>query len=239
MDAEPPLFLTYVDGLDRALGGGIPKGSTILVAGTPGTMKTSLILWTMHENARRNGTRSLYVSLEQGADSLRAGAHRMGMAQLDDAHVYLLDLGQLRRGMERSEASKDWMTILLEIIKEAVNSSHYEALALDSLEALYALTEMKNPRREMFHFLTGLKELDLTTFVITETPFGEQRLAQWGEDFLADGILQLRMVEVGETDVQLRLRCVKMRWMDHDHNALALNHDGEKFFVTHVLSKKK
>ena len=239
MDAEPPLFLTYVDGLDRALGGGIPKGSTILVAGTPGTMKTSLILWTMHENARRNGTRSLYVSLEQGADSLRAGAHRMGMAQLDDAHVYLLDLGQLRRGMERSEASKDWMTILLEIIKEAVNSSHYEVLALDSLEALYALTEMKNPRREMFHFLTGLKELDLTTFVITETPFGEQRLAQWGEDFLADGILQLRMVEVGETDVQLRLRCVKMRWMDHDHNALALNHDGEKFFVTHVLSKKK
>jgi KaiC/GvpD/RAD55 family RecA-like ATPase len=141
--------------------------------------------------------------------------------------------------MARSEAAKDWITILIEIIKEAVHSSHYEVLALDSLEALYALTEMKNPRREMFHLLTELKELDLTTFVITETPFGEQRLAQWGEDFLADGILQLRMVEVGETDVQLRLRCVKMRWMDHDHNALALNHDGEKFFVTHVLSKKK
>jgi circadian clock protein KaiC len=239
MDAEPPLFQTYVDGLDRALGGGIPKGSTILVAGTPGTMKTSLILWFMHENARSNGTRSLYVSLEQAATSLRAQAMRMGMNHLDESHVYLLDLGQLRRGMARSEAAKDWITILIEIIKEAVHSSHYEVLALDSLEALYALTEMKNPRREMFHLLTELKELDLTTFVITETPFGEQRLAQWGEDFLADGILQLRMVEVGETDVQLRLRCVKMRWMDHDHNALALNHDGEKFFVTHVLSKKK
>src|SRR5512136_378782 len=239
MDAEPPLFLTYVDGLDRALGGGIPKGSTILVAGTPGTMKTSLILWVMHENARSNGTRSLYVSLEQGADSLRAGASRMGMAHLDEAHVYLLDLGQLRRGMERSEASKDWITILLEIIKEAVNSTGYQILALDSLEALYALTEMKNPRREMFHFLTALKEYDLTTFAIAETAFGEPRLAKWGEDFLADGILQLRQVEVGETDIQLRLRCVKMRWMNHDHNALALNHDGEKFFVTHILSKKK
>jgi hypothetical protein len=30
-----------------------------------------------------------------------------------------------------------------------------------------------------------------------------------------------------------------MRWMNHDHNALALNHDGQKFFVTHVISKKK
>ncbi len=91
----------------------------------------------------------------------------------------------------------------------------------------------------MFHFLGSLKELGLTTFLISETPFGSTRLAQWGEDFLADGILHLRQVEVGETEVQLRLRCIKMRWMNHDHDALALNHDGQKFFVTHVISKKK
>ncbi len=236
---ELPLFHTYVEGLDRALGGGIPKGSTILIAGTPGTMKTSLVLWMMQENARASGAKSLYVSLEQSADSLRSQTARMGMNDLKEAQVYILDLAQLRRGMERSEASKDWVTILLEIIKEAVNSTGYQILALDSLEALYALTEMKNPRREMFHFLTALKEFDLTTFAIAETGFGETKLAKWGEDFLADGILQLRQVEVGETEVQLRLRCVKMRWMNHDHNALALNHDGERFFVTHVISKKK
>ncbi len=239
MESEAPLLHTYVDGLDRALGGGIPRGSTILVAGTPGTMKTSLVLWMMHENARENGMKSLYISLEQPAESLRAGAARMGMKSLDEAHVYILDLGQLRRGMERSESTKDWITILLEITKEAVNSTGYQALALDSLEALYALMDLKNPRREMFHFLTALRELELTTFVIAETPFGSLRLAQWGEDFLTDGILQLRQVEVGETSVQLRLRCVKMRWMDHDHNALALNHEGGRFFVTHVISKKK
>ena len=239
MADELAVLHTHVEGLDRALGGGVPKGSTILVAGTPGTMKTSLVLWMMNESARAGGTRSLYVSLEQSADSLRAGASRMGMGELKESAVYILDLAQLRRGMERSEGSKDWITILLEIIKEAVNSTGYQILALDSLEALYALTEMKNPRREMFHFLTALKEFDLTTFVIAETAFGENRLARWGEDFLADGILQLRQVEVGETEVQLRLRCVKLRWMNHDHNALALNHDGERFFVTHVISKKK
>ena len=239
MVEEPALLHTFVEGLDRALGGGVPKGSTILVAGTPGTMKTSLVLWMMQETAQANGTKSLYVSLEQSADSLRAGAARMGMGELKESLVYILDLAQLRRGMERSEGSKDWITILLEIIREAVTSTGYQLLGLDSLEALYALTEMKNPRREMFHFLTALKEFDLTTFAIAETSFGEHRLSKWGEDFLADGILQLRQVEVGETDVQLRLRGVKMRWMNHDHNALALNHDGERFFVTHVISKKK
>ncbi len=239
MDIEVPLLQTYVDGLDRALGGGIPRGSTVLVAGTPGTMKTSLILWMMHENARLNGVKSLYVSLEQDMDSLKAGAARMGMKNLHEANVYILDMGQLRRGLQRSESSKDWFTILFEIIKEAVSATGYGVLALDSLEALYALSEIKTPRREMFHFLSSIKELGLTTFLIAEQPFGSTRLAQWGEDFLADGILNLRQVEVGETDVQLRLRCIKMRWMNHDHNALALNHDGQKFFVTHVISKKK
>ncbi len=239
MDVEVPLLQTYVDGLDRALGGGIPKGSTVLVAGTPGTMKTSLILWIMHENARTNGVKALYVSLEQDLESLRAGASRMGMKSLQESSVYILDMGQLRRGLERAESSKDWFLILFELIKEAVASTGYQVLALDSLEALYALSEIKAPRREMFHFLSALRELGLTTFLIAETPFGSTRLAQWGEDFLADGILNLRQVEVGETDMQLRLRCVKMRWMNHDHNALALNHDGQKFFVTHVISKKK
>src|SRR6266487_3769172 len=103
MDVEVPLLETYVDGLDRALGGGIPKGSTILVAGTPGTMKTSLILWLMHENARLKGTKSLYVSLEQDMDSLRAGAQRMGMKTLHESSVYILDMGQLRRGCRSEE----------------------------------------------------------------------------------------------------------------------------------------
>src|SRR3989441_6485125 len=193
----------------------------------------------MHENARVKGVKSLYVSVEQDMDSLKAGAARMGMRNLHESSVYILDMGQLRRGLQRSESSKDWFTILFEIIKEAVSSSGYGVLALDSLEALSALSEIQTPRREMFHFLSSIKELGLTTFLIAEQPFGSTRLAQWGEDFLADGILNLRQVEVGETDVQLRLRCIKMRWMNHDHNALALNHDGQKVFATHVISKKK
>src|SRR5437016_12613241 len=108
MDVEVPLLQTYVDGLDRALGGGIPKGSTVLVAGTPGTMKTSLILWVMHENARANGVKSLYVSLQQDMDSLKAGAARLGMKNLHESSVDSLDLAPLRRALPRSEAAKAW-----------------------------------------------------------------------------------------------------------------------------------
>src|SRR3989475_10818527 len=180
MDIEVPLLQTYVDGLDRALGGGIPRGSTVLVAGTPGTMKTSLILWMMHENARLNGVKSLYVSLEQDMDSLKAGAARMGMKNLHESSVYILDMGQLRRGLQRSESSKDWFTILFEIIKEAVSSSGYGVLGLDSLEAVYALAEIKTPRRVMFHFLYSIKALRLTTVLIPAHAFGSTAPAPAG-----------------------------------------------------------
>ena len=33
---------TYIEGFDRALEGGIPQGHIVLMAGTPGTMKSSL-----------------------------------------------------------------------------------------------------------------------------------------------------------------------------------------------------
>src|SRR5437867_12731179 len=121
MDVEVPLLETYVDGLDRALGGGIPKGSTILVAGTPGTMKTSLILWVMHENARLKGTKSLYVSLEQDMDSPLPRAQRMGMETLHESTVYILHMRQLLRCLDRAESPKDWFTFLFEIIKETVS----------------------------------------------------------------------------------------------------------------------
>src|SRR2546428_10743398 len=123
MDIEVPLLQTYVEGLDRALGGGIPRGSTVLVAGTPGTMKTSLILWMMHENARLNGVKSLYVSLEQDIDSLKAEDARMGMKNLHETSVYILEIGQLRRGLQLSEYSKDWFTIIFEIINQTMSSS--------------------------------------------------------------------------------------------------------------------
>src|SRR2546425_2375967 len=199
MELEVPILQTYVDGLDRVLGGGIPKGSTVLVAGTPGTMKTSLILWMMHENARAHGTKSLYVSLEQDMDSLKAGAARMGMGNLHESSVYILDMGQLRRGLHRAEGTKDWFTIIIEIVKEAVNSSGYQVLAIDSLEALYALSDLKTHRRGVFPFLGSLKELGLTTFLIAETPLGSPGLAPWGGRFLPPATLQRCAVEVRGT----------------------------------------
>lgn len=238
MARDLPLLSTHVGGLDEALGGGVPEGSIVLVAGTPGTMKSSFVYNVLFHGANE-GRKALYITLEQSADSLRLAMERFGFPPIEEARLYVLDLGILRASLKKAEATKDWVGIIVDIVKEAVTANGYKVLALDSLEALYALANFEVPRRDLFQLFTSLRELGLTTFLIAETPFGSERLTQYGEDFLADGILHLRHVEVGETDVQLRLRCVKMRMMDHVHNSLALTHVDGGFLVTHILARKK
>jgi circadian clock protein KaiC len=232
------LLPTHVDGLDEALGGGIPKGSTVVVAGTPGTMKTSLVFNMLYHNCRR-GSRALYVTLEQSAENLKIAMKRFGLGDFNEDQIYIVDIGRLRLELNNKEVTRDWIDILIEIVKEAVNTNHYDLLALDSLDALYSLMGLHNPRRELFHLFGALKEFGLTVFLIAEVPFGSNQITQFGEDFLADGILYLKHVELSESDIQLRLRCVKMRMVKTEPSYLALVHDESGFSVTRSPSKHR
>src|SRR3989442_15508964 len=68
---------TYIEGFDHALGGGTPRGSLVLVAGTPGTMKTALTLSILYENVKA-GSKALYIALEESQDDLRAAMTDLG-----------------------------------------------------------------------------------------------------------------------------------------------------------------
>src|SRR5439155_11934745 len=147
MERELSLISTHVTGLDQALGGGVPQGSIVLVAGTPGTMKSSLIYNIMYHSARV-GRRGLYITLEQTTDSLKTAMDRMGYEPLDEGKLYILDLGVLRTSLKKAEATKDWVGIIVDIVREAVAANGYQILALDSMEALYALANFEVPRRD-------------------------------------------------------------------------------------------
>ncbi len=232
------LIPTRIDGLDQVLGGGIPRGSLVLVAGTPGTMKSTLCYTTMYNNAV-HGQKGLYISLEQDGEHLRGSMARLGMEDNGDNRVYILDLGMIRRELAEREQKKNWSRMLIDVTRQAVQEDRYTMVTIDSLEAFYALANMDNPRRDLFHLFTEVKELGVTTFFITEVPIGSKLLTRYGEDFLADGMFLLQHVDVGETDVQLRMRIVKMRNMPHSQGWFAVHHDGQRFMVSQVLSRRR
>jgi len=228
---------TYVGGLDEALGGGIPRGSVILVAGTPGTMKTALTFSILYENARA-GSRALYISLEESQEDLRASMADLGMSALEEVELYILDIGRIRLEHKEEELSKNWLDVLQKYIEQRVRVNQFDLIAIDSLEALYSLSHIENPRRELFHFFGFLRSLNATSFLITEIPSGSHgAFGRYDEEFLADGILHLKHAPIVETDVQLRIRCVKMRRSRHEHGDFALVRASERFQITRVISK--
>jgi KaiC/GvpD/RAD55 family RecA-like ATPase len=95
-----------------------------------------------------------------------------------------------------------------------------DLIALDSLDALYALAPFESPRNEIFQFFEELRDLNATTFLVSEMPRDATAFAHFGvEEFLADTIIHLRLreVDVGmSTSVRRYIGVVKMRGVEHD-----------------------
>lgn len=228
---------TFVEGFDEALGGGIPRGHVVLICGTPGTMKTSLAFSILYNNVKERGARALYVTLEESYEDVVLAMEDLGMTDVDDMELYVLDVGRIRLEHQEEEGQKVWLQLLKEYIDKRVTLQDYHLLAIDSLSGLYSLSPLTSPRQELFHFFSFLRGLGTTTLLISEIPFHSNRLVPYEEDFLADGIFLLRQVDVAETDVQLRLRCVKMRRAKHDHSYFALVREADRFRTTSIISR--
>lgn len=69
--------------LNRVLGGGLVKGSMVLIGGEPGIGKSTLLLQTA---LRLNGVKILYVSGEESMSQLKMRASRLGIEN-DDCYI--------------------------------------------------------------------------------------------------------------------------------------------------------
>jgi len=61
---------TGIEGLDKALNGGIPYRNVVLVSGGAGTGKSTLCLQYLVNGAKLYGEKGLYISTEQSREEL-------------------------------------------------------------------------------------------------------------------------------------------------------------------------
>ena len=75
--SDEPRFVTGISELDRVLGGGIVKGSVVLLSGDPGIGKSTILLQIC--NALQESLNILYVSGEESAMQIKMRAERLGI----------------------------------------------------------------------------------------------------------------------------------------------------------------
>jgi len=108
-------FTTDISELDLVLGGGIVKGSLVLVGGNPGIGKSTLLLQVANHMGKL-GSRVLYVSGEESIKQTKLRAERLGV---ESTEVYLL-------------AEND-MDVILKYVEELKP----DFLIVDSIQTVY------------------------------------------------------------------------------------------------------
>jgi circadian clock protein KaiC len=179
---------TGVEGLDRLLSGGFPKGSMIVVSGRPGTGKTLLASQFLYEGAT-HGEPSIYVSFAETKEQFLANMEKFGLrlGKVINAGTFsFIDL---------TTVAPEGVPDALNLIVEQVAFAKGKRLVIDSFTALAQAFEKLIDARIILHVVLGklVHDLGCTTLVLTEMPFGVDRIGLGIEEFVADGIIVMDM----------------------------------------------
>ncbi len=221
---------TYIEGFDDALGGGIPAGHVVLLAGPAGTMKSSLALNMIHGNRVNGEANGVLVSLEEGRDSLLRTMEGLGLKM--DSEDSIVDVGKMRLEHEETGDTRDWFKVLKEYLERRVQSDGVGIVVVDSLTSLFSLSQVDDLRDELFRFFGFLRELGCTCLLISEWP--EESGFQHHEDYLADGVILLSFQRREKGEVLVTIRCAKMRHSPHSRAYYVLTFNDGKFQVEPV-----
>lgn len=230
---------TYVQNFDDYIQGGIPKGQVVLITGTPGTMKSSLCYSLLYYNALHGKTKSVYMTLEQSRGNLIEQMMLMGMENpaVQD-YVQVVDLGLIRRSLTELSAKGSWLQVFKMYAENLKKSIGFDILVLDSLDVLEMAAQIRDDRRtELFYLFEWLRNMGVTSFLISERAPEDIFSRSYDEGYLADAIISLKLQEIGESDVQRRIRAVKLRSTNHKAGYFSLLFSDGMFRATQVISE--
>lgn len=200
-----------VSGLDEMLGGGIPQGDSVMVAGPAGTGKTILGAHFIAEGARR-GERGVIAIFEEHPEDYLERARQLG-----------LELGPM---IEQGLLQTIYLTPLdlsideaLHDIGRAVDELGAQRLVIDSLtgfEISLSPGSRADFRESLHRLVRRLLDSDVTVLMTMECveAFNALRFTPRDVSFLADDLIMLRYVEV-DSRLQTMLSVVKMRRSAH------------------------
>jgi len=197
--------------LDALMGGGVPEGDSLLIAGPSGSGKSVFATQFIAEGLRR-GEPGIIAIFEERPEEYAGRAANLGMNFETPQHDGKLDILYLRP----LDLSVD--ETMREII-DAVERTGAKRLVIDSLagfELALAPGFRTDFRESLYRMIGALTRTGVTIVSTVELieSFTELALSPYSISFLSDDILRLRYVEI---DGQLRkvLMVVKMRGGDH------------------------
>ena len=214
---------TGVDGLDEMLGGGIPRGYSMLLAGPSGSGKTVLSNQFIVDGVTRGEPGVIAVFEKRPNDYLNTTPHGSKFEQMARAgKLGILYLRPLDLSIDET----------LTALREEVLRLGAKRVVIDSLSGLelaLAPTFRDEFRESLYRMMGSLTALGVTIVATVELAdtYTDLRFSPQGIAFLTDAIIMQRYVEM---DGQLRraLAVIKVRASEHskDLREYEIHRDG-------------
>ena len=213
-----------INGMSSVLDSDIFPGTIILITGPPGSLKSGFTFDALSSYLSAHpDKRGLYMTLEETTESHLRNMSSLGIEVPDN--LIISDYSDIRTRFESDEVEHpDFMDLISNVITFFKNheGEEFDVFGFDSLGALYSLTATENLRSRVFHFFKMLRENQLTSFVVMESPNGSSLPVGAGsEGFLCDGIIRLGTINANQ-DILLYLQVVKMRATAHSRKKFLL-----------------
>jgi circadian clock protein KaiC len=213
---------TGIGGLDRMLGGGLPRASATVVQGGTGTGKTLLGLRFLLEGAQR-GEAGIHFTLEETAHQLREIAHSLGWDLRPFERRGLLTLSYV----SPVELSTD---CFLDRARQQVEQLGARRAVLDSLTSMALGVPSERRFKELVYSITKhfrVRGVTLNMNMEIADLLGSAQLSGYGISFAADNVIQLKYVEV-RGRLERGLSVLKARGVQHatDVRRLSVNRHG-------------
>ncbi len=202
----PDSIPTGIEGLDRVLCGGVLRGATVLVEGTPGAGKTTLGMQFIYAGIIKYDQPGLIVTFEEFPQQMYRDAEQLGW----DLRK-LSDEGKLRiistspAVFQQETAGPDGM--ISQIAREAA----VERVMIDSVSHFQRLTRDPAEQREIFNGLVNmLKRGGYTSFFTKEVRLREEQEVSF-EEYASDAAIRLTYESTGTNRRVRMLEVIKAR----------------------------
>jgi circadian clock protein KaiC len=218
-----------VPGLDEMLGGGLPRGYSLLVAGPSGSGKSLLAAAFLAEGAR-SGETGVIACFEQQPDRSR---NRTIAELIGNGSVGLVDTSA-------SDLSIDEMVLLILDEIRRLKATRVVIDSLSGFELSLAPTFQHDFREKLLRMVTALASTGATVLMTSELEdrYTDLRFSPYGSAFLTDAIIVQRYIEL---DSRLRrvMAVVKVRASAHSNELREYTIEGDGIRVGGMLPEQE
>ena len=221
-----PRLLMGVPGLDDMLGGGLPRGYSLLVAGPSGSGKSILAAAFLAEGARA-GERSVIAAFEQHPNRSRS----RGVADL-------IASGQVGLVENRTaDLSIDEVVYMLMREIRRLDATRVVIDSLSGFELALAPTFREDFRESLSNLVTSLAAAGITVLMTSELEdrYTDLRFSPYGTAFMTDAIIVQRYIEV-ESRLRRVMAVVKVRASAHSDQLREFSIDAEGIHIGKMLA---